>query len=106
MYGVPDFFNKRALTHQVSLTGLHPLDRHPVETWEGKPPGAAWRMYIIWKNVESCTTPLFHHDFTKSSCPEITPFNFDLTIKGDEILRISEHSRDICIKLRELKSAV
>jgi two-component system sporulation sensor kinase B len=19
-----------------------------VETWEGKPPGAAWRMYIIW----------------------------------------------------------
>ncbi|MEP9409685.1 hypothetical protein ABKP09_25770, partial [Peribacillus frigoritolerans] len=25
----------------------------------------------------------------------------DLTIKGDEILRISEHSRDICIKLRE-----
>jgi len=28
MYGVPDFLNKRAPTHQVSITGLHPLDRH------------------------------------------------------------------------------
>ena len=28
MYGVPGLLNKRALTHQVSITGLHPLDRH------------------------------------------------------------------------------
>ena len=28
MYGVPDLFNKRAPTHQFSITGLHPLDRH------------------------------------------------------------------------------
>ncbi|PRS27150.1 hypothetical protein C6W19_23795 [Bacillus sp. RJGP41] len=56
--------------------------------------------------MESCTTPLFNYAFTKSSCPEITPFNRDLTIKGYEILRISEHSRDIRIKLRELKKEI
>ncbi|MEI2358525.1 hypothetical protein, partial [Mesobacillus zeae] len=71
-HGVLEYLNKRALTHSVSKTGLHPLDRHdegmigrrPVETWEGKPPGAAWRMRAVYGNDWSLKyTPLFKFAF-------------------------------------------
>jgi hypothetical protein len=71
-HGVLEYLNKRALTHSVSKTGLHPLDRHdegmiglrPVETWEGKPPGAAWRMRATYGNNWSFNyTPLFKYAF-------------------------------------------
>src|SRR3954465_612987 len=69
--------HKRALLlleemHPISKTGLHPLDRHdegmiglrPVETWEGKPPGAAWRMRAVYGNNWSLdSTPLFKYAF-------------------------------------------
>jgi len=71
-HGVLEYLNKRALTHTDSKTGLHPLDRHdegmigrrPVETWEGKPPGAAWRMRAVYGNNWSLDcTPLFKYAF-------------------------------------------
>ena len=71
-HGVPEYLNKRALTHSVSKTGLHPLDRYdegmkglrPVETWEGKPPGATWRIRAVYGNNWSVLlTPLFKYAF-------------------------------------------
>jgi hypothetical protein len=72
-HGVLEYLNKRALTHSVSKTGLHPLDRHdegmkgqrPVETWEGKPPRVAWRMRAVYFKKMEFLTPLYPHAFMK-----------------------------------------
>ena len=110
MYGVPDLLNKRALTHQVSKTGLHPLDRHdegmrghydPLrhgrESLQGRR-GECTLYGKIWSS-----TRLLYLTMPSRSQNGLNSFHLtvNLIYKGYEILRISEHSRDISIKLRE-----
>jgi hypothetical protein len=111
MYGVPGLFNKRALTHQVSITGLHPLDRYDEGMKGPMDPLRHGRVNLQGRRGE-CTSYgkiwsfmlLLYFTMHPRSYYDLNslPFNRSLSIKGYEILRISEYLRENRIKLREL----